>query len=164
MPFNGIRIPKSNQGQGEIRNFLVLSEEAFAYGCQELRRQLHIVDATEESNPVPVANFKMPDGDFCERGGRFGPHQFAETRDGDLIAGRLLYIAYFNAGLRIVDISDPYHPREAGFYIPDPAQTRRFSGHRYVQTNDVDLDYRGFIYITDRDGHGMHILEYTGKK
>jgi hypothetical protein len=164
VPLNGIRVPKPGGGQSEIRHFLAVSEEAFAYGCQELRRQLHIVDATVESKPVPVATYKIPDRDFCERGGRFGPHQFAETRDGDLIDGSLLYIAYFNAGLRVVDIADPYHPREVGFYIPNPVQSPRFGGGQYVQTNDVDLDYRGLIYITDRDGHGMHILEYLGKK
>ena len=38
------------------------------YKCQEIRRQLYIVDATEETNPLPVATFKVPDGDFCERG------------------------------------------------------------------------------------------------
>jgi hypothetical protein len=27
----------------------------------------------------------MPDGDFCERGGRFGPHQFADTKNGEII-------------------------------------------------------------------------------
>lgn len=163
-PFSGMRDPNSPGGQGEPRNILVLSEEAFAYGCQELRRQLHIVDATEESNPFPIAAFKVPEDGFCERGGRFGPHQFAETRDGHIIGGSLLYIAYFNAGMRVVDISDPYRPREVGFFIPDPAPTPRFAGTGYVQTNDVDLDYRGLIYITDRDGQGMHILEYTGKK
>ena len=163
-PFNGLRVPKITQGQGNVRNFLVLSEEAFAYGCREQRRQLHLVDATDEFKPVPVAAFKVPDGDFCERGGRFGPHQFAETRDGELIGGSLLYVAYFNAGLRVVDISDPYRPREVGFYIPDPGQPSKIGGATFVQTNDVDLDYRGLIYITDRDGQGMHILEYTGKK
>jgi hypothetical protein len=35
---------------------------------------------------------------------------------------------------------------------------------KVIQTNDVDLDYRGLIYITDRAGTGLHILEYTGEK
>ena len=33
-----------------------------------------------------------------------------------------------------------------------------------IQTNDVDLDYRGLIYITDRAGNGLHVLEFTGIK
>jgi len=38
------------------------------------------------------------------------------------------------------------------------------AGRGIIQTNDVDLDYRGYIYITDRAGAGLHILEYTGNK
>ena len=144
-----------------FRHFLVLSEESFAYNCQEQRRQLYIVDATEETKPVPIAIFQVPEGDFCRRGGRFGPHQFAETKDGEIIGGTLLYIAYFNAGLRVVDISDPHHPREVGFYIPDPVGKGKGHGQRVIQTNDVDLDYRGLIYTTDRNGNGLHILQFT---
>jgi hypothetical protein len=70
-----------------------------------------------------------------------------------------LYVAYFNAGLRVVDISDPFHPREVGYYVPE---TPVKSG--IIQTNDVDLDYRGYVYITDRAGAGLHILEYVGNK
>jgi len=164
VPFNGMKVPNYTKGQGDVRHFLVLSEESFAYNCQELRRQLYIVDATEESKPIPVATFKVSDGDFCERGGRFGPHQFAETKDGDNIGGTLLYAAYFNAGLRVVDISDPYHPREVGFFIPDPVRSAKSRGSTIIQTNDADLDYRGLIYITDRAGNGLHILEFTGGK
>jgi hypothetical protein len=164
VPFKGMKVPNYTEGMGDVRNFLAISEEAIAPNCQELRRQLYIVDATEETNPIPVVIFKVPDGDFCERGGRFGPHQFAETKDGELIGGTLLYVAYFNAGLRVVDISDPYHPREVGFYIPDLIRSGTGREKKFIQTNDVDLDDRGLIYITDRAGNGMHVLEYTGKK
>ncbi|MBM4322581.1 MAG: hypothetical protein FJ115_03390 [Deltaproteobacteria bacterium] len=162
VPFFKMKIPNFSMGIGDVRDFLVVSEESFSTGCQELRRQLYIVDATEESRPTPVATFKVPDGDFCERGGRFGPHQFAETKDGEIIGGDLLYIAYFNAGLRVVDISDPFHPKEVGYYIPDANDKTKLGLKRVIQTNDVDLDYRGLIYITDRAGAGLHILEYTG--
>ncbi|MFC1815845.1 LVIVD repeat-containing protein [Thermodesulfobacteriota bacterium] len=159
VPFLKMKVPKLSRGSGDIRDILVISEEAFASNCRELRRQIHIVDATVETKPVPIATFKVSDGDFCSRGGRFGPHQFAETRDGEIIGGTLVYIAYFNAGLRVVDISDPFHPREVGYYVPE-APLKRGT----IQTNDVDLDYRGYIYITDRAGAGLHILEYIGNK
>jgi hypothetical protein len=120
------------------------------------------VDATEETNPIPVATFKVPDGDFCKRGGRFGPHQFAETQDGEVISGSLLYIAYFSAGLRVVDISNPFMPKETGYYIPETTDQTKPRLKKVIQTNDADLDYRGLIYITDRAGTGLHVLEYTG--
>ncbi len=139
---------------GKTRRILVVSEEALASGCRESRPQIYIFDATVETKPSLLAAFKVPDGDFCKRGGRFGPHQIAETRDGQLIADSLLYIAYFNAGLRIVDLSEPARPKEVGYYIPESESGKP------VQTNDVDLDYRGLIYITDRSGGGLHILKY----
>lgn len=164
VPFSSLKVPNFTKGYGDVRNFLVVSEEAIASGCQEVRRQIYMIDTTEETNPIPVATFKVPDGDFCERGGRFGPHQFAETKDGEIIGGTLLYIAYFNAGLRIVDISDPFKPKEVGHYIPDATEKTKPRPKRVIQTNDVDLDFRGLIYITDRAGTGLHILEYTGAK
>ncbi len=51
-----------------------------------------------------------------------------------------------------------------GHYIPSPVEKNRGEGSKKViQTNDVDLDGRGLIYITDRVGAGLHILEFTGK-
>ena len=31
-----------------------------------------------------------------------------------------------------------------------------------IQTNNVEVDDRGYIYIVDRANTGMHILELTG--
>ncbi len=163
VPFPPLRGPGFRRGEGHPRQVLVVSEEALTYGCQEDRPQIYILDAKDEKKPRLIATFKVPDGDFCSRGGRFGPHQFAETKDGEIIGGSLLYVAYFNAGLRIVDISDPIKPREVGRYIPAPAEMRREGqgSKKVIQTNDVDLDGRGLIYITDRAGAGLHILQFT---
>jgi hypothetical protein len=36
------------------------------------------------------------------------------------------------------------------------------SKKRAIQTNNVEVDERGYIYIVDRANTGMHILELTG--
>jgi hypothetical protein len=35
-------------------------------------------------------------------------------------------------------------------------------GVRVIQTNNVEVDSRGYIYIVDRSASGMHILQLTG--
>jgi hypothetical protein len=166
VPFPPLRGPNSGRGKDHPKQVLVVSEEALTHGCREARPQVYVYDASDEKKPRLMAAFKVPDGDFCGRGGRFGPHQFAETKDGEIIGGSLLYIAYFNAGLRIVDISNPSEPREVGHYIPARTEKKdKGSGsQKVIQTNDVDLDGRGLIYITDRAGAGLHVLQFTGKQ
>jgi hypothetical protein len=82
-------------------------------------------------------------------GGRFGAHQFQEH-----MKDTLVYCAWFSGGLRIVDIKDPRAPREVGHYIPEPV-----GGRPSPQSNDVDVDARGLIYLVDRNV-GFDILEF----
>ena len=60
---------------------------------------------------------------FCEKGGRFGPHNVnQEIHLPDVEKpGNLIYLTYFNAGLRVYNIKDPLLPVETGWFIPpDP--------------------------------------------
>jgi hypothetical protein len=88
-----------------------------------------------------------------------------------MYAKRVVFFSWFNAGVRAVDIRNPYRPREIGFYIPavtdrtDKRCVRIGSAQACkvaIQTNNVEVDDRGYIYIVDRANTGMHILELSG--
>jgi len=66
-----------------------------------------------------------------------------------------VFVSWFNAGVRAVDIRDPFAPREVGHYIP--ATTRN------TDPRCIEVDARGLVYIVDRANTGMHILKATGK-
>src|ERR1041384_3025348 len=105
------------------------------------------------------------------RGGRFGAHSSNESFT-PIYYKRLLFVTYFNAGVRAVDVRDPYRPKEIAYYIPAitdktdkrcvPAGGGGKACKVAVQTNNVEVDDRGYIYIVDRANTGMHILELTG--
>ncbi|MBV9828572.1 MAG: hypothetical protein JO001_23330 [Alphaproteobacteria bacterium] len=158
---------------GKRRNFVVITDEQIKNECQEARQFVWFVDITVENRPVSVATWGVPEasGDFCSRGGRFGTHSSNENMT-PIYYKRVMFFAHFNAGLRAVDVRDPYHPKEIASYIPaitersDKRCATRDDGTEHcakvIQTNNVEVDDRGYIYIVDRANNGMHILELTG--
>lgn len=170
-----LRMPLSEFAKmktGQVKDFLLLISESVANECQEFRHMARIFDISTETKPVGVSSWTVPEdsGNFCTAGGRFGTHSSNENMT-PVYYNRVVFIAHFNAGVRAVDIRDPYRPREIGYYIPAiTAKTdQRCVGQgadqrckTAIQTNNVDVDDRGYIYAVDRANTGMHILELSG--
>jgi len=147
-PINGRRIA------------VAIDEEDHAHSADEMERRrgrphgcLWVLDVTDLKRIQALSIFEVSELDSPwsrAAPGRFGAHQFQEHMDGTLV-----YCAWFSGGLRIVDVADPAAPLEVGYFIPQPA-----AGKVAPQTNDVDLDERGLIYIGDRYA-GFDILEFS---
>ncbi|RMF41350.1 MAG: RNA polymerase subunit sigma-70, partial [Alphaproteobacteria bacterium] len=134
------------------RRYAVAIDEEHDHIPGRLHGFLWVLDVTDLSAIEPVAAW-----DLSERaspwagqpGIRFGAHQYRERLDGTLV-----YATWFAGGLRLIDLADPLMPREIAHYIPEPADGSA------PQSNDVDLDAAGRIYLLDRV-NGLDILELS---
>jgi hypothetical protein len=154
------------------RKLALANSESIAEDCREALNHTSLVDLSNPSRPtllsvfpVPVPPPGLPYTNFCQKGGRFGPHNINQNQQSPYVqkSDRLVYLTYFNAGLRIYDTSDPRAPREVGWFIPpDPVQRYGVLPTKLVlQTEDVLVDARGYIYITQKN-QGLWILRFTG--
>jgi len=114
--------------------------------------------------PMPTPEDSLPYDSYYEKHGRFGPHNQHHPRgeESRLQADDLLFMTYFNAGLRIFDISDPLVPQEVGYFVPEAPEKRisnsRPSSGLVAQFEDVVVDSRGYIYCTEPQ-RGVSIYE-----
>jgi hypothetical protein len=153
-PILGMDLPEfARDGQGARRDFVLIVNEALASGCGETRQMVWLAEVTAEARPMTISGWTVPEasGNFCGRG-RFGAHSSHESFTPRFYK-RLVFIAFFNAGVRVLDIRDPFRPREVAHFIPAGGAV----------TNNVEVDERGYIYIVDRGGLGLHILELRGE-
>ena len=121
-----------------------------------------------------MSNFTVPEasGNFCSRGGRFGTHSSNENmrpiyykRVDVLRATSMPACARSTSAIRTT------RRRSASTFRPITSKTDKRcvnvdGGERCkiaIQTNNVEIDDRGYIYIVDRANTGMHILELTGE-
>ena len=114
------------------------------------------VDVSDPTRPRVIFCVPEPEGGFCERGLRFGPHNLHENRPGNYRSEQLVLLTYFNAGARVYDLADAEHLVEVAHWLPDwlpetPRVKRRRRGA--ISTS------RSQVWVTDRIGGEMYSLE-----
>ena len=133
------------------RRYAVAIDEEHAHQPGRLHGFLWVMDVTDLENMEPVAAWDLSER-ACpfvgEEGVRFGAHQYREKLDSTLV-----YCTWFAGGLRVLDLADPLLPKEVAHFMPD-----RSPAGDAPQSNDVDVDENGRIYLLDRV-NGLDILE-----
>lgn len=150
------------------RKLALINDEAIRENGDENLNLAGIIDISDETQlrlasllPLPLPPPESGLKNFYEKGGRFGPHNQHHSNHQACLEDRddIAYLTYFNAGLRVYDIRDPRTPREFAYFIPPDPRTRiGLKPSRLVaQTEDVLVDRRGCIYISDKH-LGIYIL------
>jgi hypothetical protein len=143
-----LRVPFPVQG----RQIAVAVDEEHEHKPGQLHAGLWVFDVERLDAIKPIGMFHLSelDSPWSRAKGRFGAHQFQEHME-----DTRLYVAWFGGGLRVIDVRDPTAPAEVGYFIPEPV-----GGQPSPQSNDVDVDRRGLVYLLDRNV-GFDILEPT---
>ena len=172
-PMLKMPIAEYARDKNSTRDIVMIVDEEIVNECMEPRQMVWFADVTVEAKPVMISSYTVPEesGHFCERGGRFGSHSSNESM-APVFYKKLAFISFFNAGVRALDVRDPYRPKEAGYFIPpitaatDKRCIKVDGKDRCkiaIQSNNVETDDRGYIYVVDRANTGMHILELSGE-
>jgi len=152
---------------------LISNSEASAENCEaDPLNHVAMIDIKDLTKPrlmsifpLPVPPKGLPYTDFCDKGGRFGPHNTNQHWHSPDVQkqGDLVYMTYFNAGLQLFDIKDPRQPKIVGYFIPPPP-TKRVgpmpASKLVTQTEDVLVDRRGNIFVTDKQW-GLWVVRST---
>jgi hypothetical protein len=135
------------------RDIVVVTDEQLTRWIG-VQRHVWIVDVSDEHHPRVISRLPIPEGARHDDGVRWGPHNLHEMKPGTFVDPNLIFLTYFGGGLRVYDLSDPSAPVEVAHLVP-PAPEGRDS----IQFNDVFVAEDGLIYVTDRHGDGLYIVE-----
>jgi len=124
-----------------------------------------VVTGQRSANLQFISSYRMPhvsdvydfeSGQFVCPPGQQSIHQpWFDSR-----SPSLFYQAWYDQGLRAWDISNPYLPRELGYYVsPKYAAPGRVDRHTRESYQDPAT---GLIYMTDGNGGGLTVLRWTG--
>lgn len=107
------------------RGFVIANPEAFWPQCRQPYHDSYIVDVSDPARPrqlavmpIPLPPPEAPYRSFCDRYGRFGPHNPPHLKAPGKAAANFTCYSFFAAGLQCYDISNPRDPRVSAYFVP----------------------------------------------
>jgi hypothetical protein len=141
------------------KGLMVVSDEAIRAHGEDWPKLVWVVDVREETKPVCISTCPLPPlKQFAKKGGRYGAHNLHENRPvkGAWASEDFVVGTFFNGGVRVFDLRNPYQPREAAWAVP---AAPRKSKLKAIQLNDVFVDDRGIVFTVDRMIGGLYAYE-----
>jgi LVIVD repeat-containing protein len=107
------------------RGFVITNPEVLNPDCNEAYQPSWVVDVRDPAKPrtitqlpVPLPPEDAPYRDFCDKRGRFGPHNPPHMKAPGKPHPNFTVYSFFNAGIQMYDIADPARPKISGYFIP----------------------------------------------
>ncbi len=144
-----------------LRNLVISVFESLEADCREPWHTSYVVDVRDKRQPKivglfprPVPPKDAPYADFCCARGRFSSHNIQSWVAPGAARPTFVALTYFNAGLRIYDISNPTDPIEVAYFVPPrDGDMNDFLSWRRGTTEGVFVEWdRNLIWLTTHEG------------
>jgi hypothetical protein len=135
--------------------------EALEADCREVYHTPYMIDVKDPRNPKIVGLFPKPQAppdapynDFCLARGRFGSHNSQCWLAPGISKPEIFAAAWFNAGVRVFDISNPVAPKEVAYFVPPhEGEINNYESWWRGSTENCFVEFdRNLIWIGTHEG------------
>src|SRR6202140_711021 len=161
IPFHTCYPVIADAAHPKLQNKVVAVHEALEADCRENYHTPYVLDVKDPKNPKiigffprPAAPPDAPYSDFCFARGRFGSHNTHCWLAPGTSNPAIVAITWFNAGIRIFDISDPTAPKEVAWFVPPrDGEIDKYISWWRGTTENVFIEWdRNLIWIGTHEG------------
>ena len=110
------------------RGIVLDSPEMFATECGDVWYDSYVLDVRDIANIKATATLPVPTPpkgagfeSFCQKRGRFGPHNAPHQKAPGIVHPNFTCYTFFNGGLQCYDITDPARPVRSACFVPPQA-------------------------------------------
>ena len=161
IPFHTCYPLLADAAHPRLQNIVVAVHEALEADCREVYHTPYVLDVKDPRDPKIIGFFPRPAAppdapytDFCFARGRFGSHNTQCWLAPGTSNPAIIAIAWFNAGIRIFDLSNPIAPKEVAWFVPPhDGDINKYETWWRGTTENVFVEFdRNLIWIGTHEG------------
>ena len=149
----------------DARRLLFTADEDFCKssgaGIEKGFGYLRVYDYANLAAPVQIGEYRTPNslGTDDQAAGDYTIHN-------PLLVGTTVYASWYTDGVRVIDVSDPSHPREVAYFVPPAGENPVKPRQRFVLPSTTQVwgvvvdEASGLVFASDMNT-GLWILRRT---